>query len=93
MHLHHERWDGRGYPLGLKGAEIPVIARIISVADTYDAMTSDRSYRQALPHDVALAEINRCASSQFDPEIASDFAKVIEAFRDEEQSSGKKVPS
>ncbi len=93
VHLHHERWDGRGYPLGMKGAEIPVIARIISVADTYDAMTSDRSYRRALPHAVALAEIKRCASSQFDPEIASDFMKSIEAFRDEEQSSGKKVPS
>jgi response regulator RpfG family c-di-GMP phosphodiesterase len=93
VHLHHERWDGRGYPLGMKGQEIPVIARIISVADTYDAMTSDRSYRRALPHAVALAEIKRCASSQFDPDIANDFLKSIEAFRDEEQSSGKKVPS
>ena len=54
VHLHHERWDGRGYPLGLKGNDIPLIARIISVADTYDAMTSDRAYRRALPHEVAV---------------------------------------
>src|ERR1051325_8172074 len=52
VHLHHERWDGRGYPLKMKGNEIPIIARIISVADTYDAMTSDRSYRRALPLDL-----------------------------------------
>ena len=54
MHLHHERWDGRGYPLGLKGNDVPLIARIIAVADTYDAMTSDRAYRRALPHEVAV---------------------------------------
>src|SRR5262249_20915497 len=61
VHLHHERWDGRGYPLNLKGSDIPLIARIIAVADTYDAMTSDRSYRRALPHEVAVAEIERCS--------------------------------
>src|SRR4029078_10786293 len=64
VHLHHERWDGRGYPLKMKGNEIPIIARIISVADTYDAITSDRSYRRALPHEVALAEIDRCSGTQ-----------------------------
>ena len=61
VHLHHERWDGRGYPLGLKGNDIPLIARIIAVADTYDAMTSDRAYRRALPHEVAVTEIERCS--------------------------------
>ena len=61
VHLHHERWDGRGYPLGLKGNDVPLMARIIAVADTYDAMTSDRAYRRALPHEVAVAEIERCS--------------------------------
>jgi HD-GYP domain-containing protein (c-di-GMP phosphodiesterase class II) len=61
VHLHHERWDGRGYPLGLKGKDVPLIARIIAVADTYDAMTSDRAYRRALPHEVAVTEIERCS--------------------------------
>jgi response regulator RpfG family c-di-GMP phosphodiesterase len=76
--LHHERWDGQGYPLGLKAQEIPIISRIISVADTYDAMTSDRAYRKALPHGVAVAEIHRCSGSQFDPETADLFQSVIQ---------------
>ncbi|MDI1434657.1 HD domain-containing phosphohydrolase [Polyangium sorediatum] len=92
VHLHHERWDGRGYPLKLKGNEIPIIARIIAVADTYDAMTSDRSYRRALPHEVALAEIERCSGSQFDPEVAANFTDNIEGYRDERRSAGDKVP-
>src|SRR6185295_11403583 len=83
VHLHHERWDGRGYPLKLKGHDIPLIARIISVADTYDAMTSDRSYRRALPHEVAVAEIDRCSSTQFDPEVAARFIEKIEGYREE----------
>jgi HD-GYP domain-containing protein (c-di-GMP phosphodiesterase class II) len=92
VHLHHERWDGRGYPLKLKGNDIPLIARIISIADTYDAMTSDRSYRRALPHEVALAEIERCASTQFDPDLAANFAENIDNYRDECRASGVKVP-
>lgn len=92
VHLHHERWDGRGYPLRMKGNEIPIIARIISVADTYDAMTSNRSYRRALPHEVALAEIERCSSAQFDPDIAGTFTGGIEDFREEQTDSGKRVP-
>ena len=70
VQLHHERWDGKGYPLGLRHTEIPLIARIIAVADAYDAMTSNRAYRRALPQDVALGEIERCAGTQFDPEVA-----------------------
>jgi len=81
VHLHHERFDGYGYPLGLKGADIPLIPRIIAVADTYDAMTSDRAYRKALPHVVAVNELRRCAGSQFDPEIAFDFIDAIDAQR------------
>jgi HD-GYP domain-containing protein (c-di-GMP phosphodiesterase class II) len=92
VHLHHERWDGRGYPLKMKGNEIPIIARIISVADTYDAMTSDRSYRRALPHEVAITEIDRCRSTQFDPDIAGQFSENIDAYRDEQRDLGKKIP-
>jgi HD-GYP domain-containing protein (c-di-GMP phosphodiesterase class II) len=92
VHLHHERWDGRGYPLGLKGAAIPLIARIISVADTYDAMTSDRSYRKALPHEVAAGEIERCSSTQFDPECAHTFLRAIEEDREARIARGESVP-
>jgi len=92
VHLHHERWDGRGYPLGLKGNDVPLLARIISVADTYDAMTSDRAYRRALPHEIAVAEIDRCSSSQFDPAIAGEFNTGIETFREERQDRGEPVP-
>jgi response regulator RpfG family c-di-GMP phosphodiesterase len=92
VHLHHERWDGRGYPLGLKGNGVPIIARIIAVADTYDAMTSDRAYRRALPHEVAIGEIDRCSGSQFDPEVAQSFTDAIDDFREEIASSGRKVP-
>lgn len=81
VHLHHERWDGLGYPLGLKAQEIPIIARIISVADTYDAMTSDRAYRRALPHQVAYNEIERCSGSQFDPDVSQPFLEAIEEVR------------
>ncbi len=92
VHLHHERWDGVGYPLGLKGQEIPIIARIISVADTYDAMTSDRAYRKALPHEVAVSEIERCSGSQFDPDVAHPFVEAIEDHRDEKLAKGEIVP-
>ena len=92
VHLHHERWDGRGYPLGLKGNDVPIIARIIAVADTYDAMTSDRAYRRALPHEVAVGEIDRCSGSQFDPEVAHSFNAGLEAFLEELAAKGAKVP-
>jgi response regulator RpfG family c-di-GMP phosphodiesterase len=92
VHLHHERWDGRGYPLGLRGQGVPLIARIIAVADTYDAMTSDRAYRRALPHEVALGEIDRCSGSQFDPEVAQNFASGLDEFREEAAAAGRPVP-
>jgi putative nucleotidyltransferase with HDIG domain len=92
VHLHHERWDGRGYPLGLAGQEIPLIARIIAVADTYDAMTSDRAYRRALPHEVTVNEIDRCSRTQFDPDIAGTFTERIDSFRDELRDVGEEVP-
>ncbi len=70
---HHENYNGTGYPDGLAAGEIPFIARIVSIVDTYDAMTTDRPYRKALGHDVAVAELQRCAGTQFDPEIVKAF--------------------
>ena len=72
---HHERWDGRGYPQGLKGEEIPLVARIVTVCDAFDAMTTTRPYRKALPYDVAFEELERNAGKQFDPEIVKIFLK------------------
>jgi putative nucleotidyltransferase with HDIG domain len=92
VYLHHERWDGRGYPLGLAKADIPLIARIISIADTYDAMTSDRSYRRALPHDVTVTEIERCSGTQFDPDLTGTFVDGIEELREESRAAGEQVP-
>jgi putative nucleotidyltransferase with HDIG domain len=66
---HHERWDGRGYPDGLKGEEIPLLARILAVADTYDAITNNRPYQKARSHEVAMEEILRNAGTQFDPSV------------------------
>ena len=79
MH-HHERYDGKGYPEGLKGDQIDVIARIISVGDTFDAMTSDRPYRKALSKEVACAEIAKYSGTQFDPEVVKAFLKAISAW-------------
>ncbi len=76
MKHHHEKWDGTGYPDKLAGEAIPYHARIIAIADTYDAMTSTRSYRTALEHDVAISEIERCAGTQFDPNLAKKFVEI-----------------
>jgi len=76
---HHEWWNGGGYPLKLRGEEIPLECRIISLADAYDAMTSDRPYRKALPREKALAEIMRCAGTQFDPALAEKFVCLVKA--------------
>jgi putative nucleotidyltransferase with HDIG domain len=74
---HHERWDGTGYPSGKRGEEIPVEARVLAIADAFDAMTSDRPYRDALSREEALAEVERCAGTQFDPKIARVFLEVF----------------
>jgi HD-GYP domain-containing protein (c-di-GMP phosphodiesterase class II) len=75
---HQEKWDGTGYPDGLKGEDIHLFARIISVADTWDAMTSDRPYRKALPREVAIAELQRSAGTQLDPTVVSAFLRALE---------------
>src|SRR6185503_2189132 len=74
----HERWDGGGYPDGLRGGDIPLGSRIVSVCDAYDAMTSDRPYQAALGPDAALTELRRCAGGQFDPGVVDAFCRVAE---------------
>jgi HD-GYP domain-containing protein (c-di-GMP phosphodiesterase class II) len=76
---HHERWDGAGYPDGLAGEEIPLTARIFAVADSFDAMTSDRPYRRAMPLEVALDEIRAGAGAQFDPVAAERFLDLVDS--------------
>jgi HD-GYP domain-containing protein (c-di-GMP phosphodiesterase class II) len=75
---HHERWDGTGYPDRLPGPEIPLGARIIFVVDAYDAMTSDRVYRGRLSKEDALAELQRCAGTQFDPAVVAALAEELD---------------
>jgi response regulator RpfG family c-di-GMP phosphodiesterase len=91
---HHEWFDGGGYPRGLSGQNIPLVGRVVAIADAYDAMTSDRAYRRALPHEVAISEIERCAGTQFDPEIADAFVKLLEAWREgmRERGQGTLIP-
>jgi len=77
---HHERWDGKGYPRGLAGKKIPYLARIITVVDSYDVMISGRPYQKGISKEEALKEIEDCAGSQFDPEIAGEFVKLFRGF-------------
>ena len=77
IRYHHERWDGKGYPYGLRGEEIPLGARIIAVADSYDAMTTDRPYRRALSRDVVMAELKRGAGVQWDPDVVAAFLRIL----------------
>src|SRR3954470_22691825 len=91
-YCHHESWDGSGYPQGLVGDHIPLIGRVVAVADAYDAMTSDRAYRKALPHEIACGELERCTGAQFDPEIVPVFLDQIEEFRRLEAAAGHFIP-
>lgn len=77
VYTHHERWDGRGYPLSLKKEEIPIMARIISVVDAFDAMTNERPYHGAVDFKDAMIEIIGCKGTQFDPKIVDTFVNVV----------------
>lgn len=92
LKYHHERYDGKGYPEGLKGEDIPISSRIIAIADTYDAMTSTRSYRPALSHEEAIGEIQRCAGTQFDPKLAEIFISISEEIAMIKQDPDKFYP-
>jgi response regulator RpfG family c-di-GMP phosphodiesterase len=87
---HHERFDGKGYPLGLKAQAIPISARIFSLVDTLDAMTSDRPYRNALPFSVMLEEIRQCSGTQFDPDIVAEFLRIPKSAW--EEAAGRVLP-
>lgn len=78
IYHHQEWWNGSGYPDGLKGEEIPLAARIIAVVDAYNAMTTERPYRDAMSHEKAVAELRRCAGTQFDPQVVEVFLRVVE---------------
>ena len=78
---HHERWDGFGYPDGLEGDGIPLLARVVAVADAFDAMTSDRPYRQAKKQEEAVAELLRCSSRQFDPQVVQAFIDMLSRYQ------------
>lgn len=81
--LHHHEWyDGKGYPKGLKGEEIPYLVRILSIADSFDAMTSNRPYHKRKTYAEAIQELEICSSSQFDPEIIQEFIKTLEINKD-----------
>ena len=75
---HHEHYDGSGYPDGLKGAEIPVLARILSVADIYDALTTERPYKRAMTRDESVKELKKCSHNKLDPKIVNVFLGVLE---------------
>lgn len=77
IYHHHERFDGKGYPHGIKGNKIPLFARIIAVADSFDAMTSNRPYRRALSIQIALSELERNKGTQFDPDIVDIFIRIL----------------
>jgi diguanylate cyclase (GGDEF)-like protein/putative nucleotidyltransferase with HDIG domain len=87
---HHERWDGSGYPSGLKGEAIPIEARILAIADAFDAMTSPRPYRQALSYKKVLDELKRCAGTQFDPELVEAFLPIALSTAPEEAGTVEK---
>jgi len=75
---HHERFDGYGYPYGLKGEEIPLEARIVAVTDTFDAMTTERPYRTALSYEIAVGELVKNKGSQFDPKVVDAFIQILD---------------
>lgn len=90
---HHERWDGKGYPDGLRGEEIHRLARIVAVADAFDAMTSDRPYRKGMPPEEAFDEVYKQRGKQFDPECADAFLCIRDKILEKMQTDTKRIPS
>jgi HD-GYP domain-containing protein (c-di-GMP phosphodiesterase class II) len=88
---HHERWDGKGYPDGLKGTQIPYLCRILAVADAYDAMTNDRIFRKAVSSDAAFLELRKNAGSQFDAEVVQAFLNMMLSKERVGMSTGRKA--
>ncbi|MCL5071793.1 MAG: diguanylate cyclase, partial [Actinobacteria bacterium] len=88
---HHERWDGKGYPMGLKGKKIPITARTISIIDAYDAMTNDRPYRKACSKEYAIKELLKYAGKQFDPVLVEQFINIIIKKKTDSYNSKEKV--
>jgi putative two-component system response regulator len=80
-YYHHERYDGNGYPNGLRGEEIPLSARLVTLADNYDALTSRRCYKEALPHEEVMEYIRKERGGLFDPDIVDAFLEVHEQFK------------
>ena len=81
VYTHHERWDGKGYPRGLKGEQIPVAGRLIAIVDVYDAMTTRRLYRQPLSHEQAVERIIECKGTHFDPAVVDAFIRIAPLMR------------
>jgi putative nucleotidyltransferase with HDIG domain len=77
IQCHHEQWDGKGYPTGLKGEDIPLLARILSVADSFDAMTNNRPYRPSMPKKEAIQELVASKNTQFDPDVVEAYIKIL----------------
>lgn len=90
---HHERYDGKGYVHGLKGEEIPLNARIIGIADTFDAMTANRVYRKQLDMDYVIGELKRCSGTQFDPKLVDIMLRLIDEGKIDIKSLYEKKPS
>jgi HD-GYP domain-containing protein (c-di-GMP phosphodiesterase class II) len=86
---HHERWDGAGYPEGLKGEDIPIEARVLAVADAFDAMTSSRPYRNKLSYKKVLKELKHCSGTQFDPKLVEAFLPIALSTAPEEMGVGE----
>jgi putative two-component system response regulator len=89
---HHERWDGHGYPLGLSGQQIPLSARIVALADVYDALSCKRIYKEALPHEQCVAMIAEAAGTHFDPSVVDVFLQIQDRFRQIRQQLHTETP-
>jgi putative two-component system response regulator len=93
VYSHHEKWDGTGYPEGLRGSDIPIPGRVIAVVDVYDAILTRRLYRASMAHDEAVAFIVKGKGTHFDPDVIDAFVQVADAFRDPNTGSQSKHSS